>query len=81
MADISVAEHRAQVPPLNYAAVSEADVGDYVALLKPRVMSLVVFTASGKDLRGFVRRPEPDGRIMMRFWDQLAGSTIWEETH
>jgi hypothetical protein len=39
-----------------------------------------VFTASGKDLRGFVRRPEPDGRVMMRFWDQLAGSTIWEET-
>ena len=25
--------------------MSEADVGDYVALLKPRVMSLVVFTA------------------------------------
>ena len=45
MTDISVAEHRAQVPPLAYAAVSEADVGDYVALLKPRVMSLVVFTA------------------------------------
>jgi protoheme IX farnesyltransferase len=43
--DISVAEHRAQVPPLAYAAVSEADVNDYVALLKPRVMSLVVFTA------------------------------------
>jgi protoheme IX farnesyltransferase len=45
VADISLAEHRAQVPPLAYAAVSEADVGDYVALLKPRVMSLVVFTA------------------------------------
>ena len=25
--------------------MSEADVGDYLALLKPRVMSLVVFTA------------------------------------
>src|SRR6266850_5800916 len=25
--------------------ISEADVGDYVALLKPRVMSLVIFTA------------------------------------
>jgi protoheme IX farnesyltransferase len=25
--------------------ISEADVADYVALLKPRVMSLVVFTA------------------------------------
>jgi protoheme IX farnesyltransferase len=43
--DISVAEHRPQVPPLSSAAVNEADVGDYVALLKPRVMSLVVFTA------------------------------------
>src|ERR1700694_2676495 len=28
-------------------AVSEASVGDYVALMKPRVMSLVVFTALG----------------------------------
>jgi heme o synthase len=27
------------------AAISEASVGDYVALMKPRVMSLVVFTA------------------------------------
>src|SRR6516164_5630797 len=26
-------------------AVSEASVGDYIALMKPRVMSLVVFTA------------------------------------
>src|ERR1700742_3270640 len=33
--------------------VSVADVGDYVALLKPRVMSLVVFTA----LVGLVAAP------------------------
>ncbi len=45
MTDISVAEHRPQVPPLASSVVNEADVGDYVALLKPRVMSLVVFTA------------------------------------
>ena len=45
MTDISVAEQRPQVPPLASAVVNEADVGDYVALLKPRVMSLVVFTA------------------------------------
>ena len=25
--------------------ISEAEVGDYLALLKPRVMSLVIFTA------------------------------------
>ena len=25
--------------------ISEAEVGDYIALLKPRVMSLVIFTA------------------------------------
>ena len=29
---------------LELGGVSEASVGDYVALLKPRVMSLVVFT-------------------------------------
>jgi heme o synthase len=42
--DISAVE-RPQVGPLSVAGVSEADVGDYLALLKPRVMSLVVFTA------------------------------------
>jgi heme o synthase len=41
--DISAAD---QVVPLARAPhISEASVGDYVALLKPRVMSLVVFTA------------------------------------
>ena len=30
---------------LSSPRISEAEVGDYVALLKPRVMSLVVFTA------------------------------------
>lgn len=50
------------------------------ALVPPEGSSLVVFTGSGGELRGFVRRPEPDGRVMMRFWDQLAGATIWEET-
>ncbi len=36
---------RAAVSPAQYAEVSLADPGDYLALLKPRVMSLVVFTA------------------------------------
>ena len=36
---------RGQVPAGAYAEPSLADVGDYVALMKPRVMSLVVFTA------------------------------------
>jgi protoheme IX farnesyltransferase len=39
--DISAADHRRQAAPL----VSEASVGDYLSLMKPRVMSLVVFTA------------------------------------
>ncbi len=43
MTDVSAVEHRPPVGPL--VSVSEADVGDYMALLKPRVMSLVVFTA------------------------------------
>src|SRR5882762_3332660 len=37
---------RQQAAPLAAAhVVSEASVGDYLALMKPRVMSLVVFTA------------------------------------
>ncbi len=42
MTDITAADQR---PEHARFAVSEASVGDYVALLKPRVMSLVVFTA------------------------------------
>jgi protoheme IX farnesyltransferase len=39
---VSVVDHNAlELTP----RISEADVADYVALLKPRVMSLVVFTA------------------------------------
>jgi len=40
---LSVVDHNA----IELAAprISEADVGDYIALLKPRVMSLVIFTA------------------------------------
>jgi heme o synthase len=44
--DISAVDHHPQ--PGSLAAihlVSEASVGDYLALMKPRVMSLVVFTA------------------------------------
>ena len=43
MTDISAADHA--VPLARAPHISEATVGDYVALLKPRVMSLVVFTA------------------------------------
>jgi protoheme IX farnesyltransferase len=39
---VSVLDHSAiEVSP----RISEAEVGDYIALLKPRVMSLVIFTA------------------------------------
>jgi len=41
MTDIT-ADHRSDTPSF---AISEASVSDYFALLKPRVMSLVVFTA------------------------------------
>jgi protoheme IX farnesyltransferase len=44
--DISAANHPREAVPLAVThLVSEASVGDYVALMKPRVMSLVVFTA------------------------------------
>jgi heme o synthase len=38
---LSVVDHNA----IELPRISEAEVGDYIALLKPRVMSLVVFTA------------------------------------
>ncbi len=47
--DSTIAGQGADVP----AAVSEASVRDFLALLKPRVMSLVVFTA----LVGLVAAP------------------------
>jgi protoheme IX farnesyltransferase len=44
--DISAADHRREAVPIApIALVSEASAGDYLALMKPRVMSLVVFTA------------------------------------
>jgi protoheme IX farnesyltransferase len=44
--DISAVDHRPQASPLSAInLVSEAGVADYLALMKPRVMSLVVFTA------------------------------------
>src|SRR5579871_1047825 len=42
MTDIAAVDHD---PKSVGFAVSEASVGDYLALMKPRVMSLVVFTA------------------------------------
>ena len=46
MTDISAADRRQKAAPLAPAGlISEAGVGDYLALMKPRVMSLVVFTA------------------------------------
>jgi heme o synthase len=43
--DISAASRREAIPLASPPHVSEATVGDYLALMKPRVMSLVVFTA------------------------------------
>jgi protoheme IX farnesyltransferase len=40
---LSVVDHNAI--ELSVPHISEAEVGDYIALLKPRVMSLVIFTA------------------------------------
>ena len=45
MTDISVVDRHPQHGSLAINLVSEASVGDYLALMKPRVMSLVVFTA------------------------------------
>lgn len=53
---------------------------DLRAQIPPPGSSLVTFTSSGGEMRGFVRRPLHDGRTFLRFWDQLAGTTIWEDT-
>ena len=45
MTDISAVDHRPSQGSLAAIRVSEAGVGDYLALMKPRVMSRVVFTA------------------------------------
>jgi heme o synthase len=50
LSTVTVEENR----PATAFAVSEASVGDYIALMKPRVMSLVVFTA----LVGLMVAPE-----------------------
>src|SRR3984957_8169633 len=42
MTDLTAVEQNREAPAF---AISEASVSDYVALMKPRVMSLVVFTA------------------------------------
>ena len=56
MTDIAAVDHRQDVAALAAPGlVSEATVGDYLALLKPRVMSLVVFTA----LVGLMIAPVP----------------------
>ena len=56
MTDISAVDHRQEVASLaSGRLVSEASVGDYLALMKPRVMSLVVFTA----LVGLMIAPGP----------------------
>ena len=45
MTDISALDRHQPSSLASIHLVSEASVGDYVALMKPRVMSLVVFTA------------------------------------
>ena len=45
MTDISAADRHEAIALAPVPRVSEASVGDYLALMKPRVMSLVVFTA------------------------------------
>jgi len=51
------------------------------AQVPPPGSAVVVFLAADAELRGFARRPQPDGRVEMRLWDQRRRDTIWEETH
>jgi len=53
---------------ITYVSTGDAEFGDYIALLKPRVMSLVVFTA----LVGLL--VAPGGLHPMRVWPQSSSS-------
>jgi len=50
------------------------------AQVPPPGGALVIFSLGGVERRGFVRDPKADGTVYSRFWDQLRGSTLWEDT-
>jgi hypothetical protein len=51
------------------------------AEIPPPGASLVTFTASSGEQRGFASLPQPDGTRIARFWDQKLGVTMWEDRH
>ena len=52
MSDVTIGEFYSEASP---ATATDPSVGDFIALMKPRVMSLVIFTA----LTGMVAAPGP----------------------
>jgi len=50
------------------------------AQVPPPGGSLIVLSLGGVERRAFYRDPLADGKVRARFWDQLRGETLWEDT-
>ena len=43
--------------------------------------SAMVVSKNGDEWRGWIRMPQSDGKVKMRYWDHLRSQTIWEAVH
>lgn len=41
----------------------------------------MVVSKNGDEWRGWIRIPQSDGKVKMRYWDHLRSQTIWEATY
>lgn len=51
-----------------------------LAEVPPPGGALVIFGLGGDEWRGYSREPLPSGKVKVRLWDHLRGTTIWEAT-
>jgi hypothetical protein len=51
-----------------------------MAQVPPPGGELVILSLGGVERRGWVREPKGNGKVFARFWDQLRGDTLWEDT-
>ncbi len=51
-----------------------------LAQVPPPGGALVVFGLGGEEWRGYSREPLPNGKVVVRLWDHLRGTPIWEAT-
>ncbi len=51
-----------------------------LAQVPPPGGALAVFGLGGEEWRGYSREPLPNGKVVVRLWDHLRGTPIWEAT-